>query len=100
MTQSQFCLQFSEVIDIPEAHMKAFVVCNSSPTQIFYKLKDKILTKFGHENDYDLQIIKQTCWSCEGTGKFKPNLNFQITAQDENGNESTITTFTTGNSKE
>jgi hypothetical protein len=33
----------------------------------------------------------------EGTGKFKPNLNFQITAQDENGNESTITTFTTGN---
>lgn len=71
MTQSQFCLQFSEVIDIPEAHMKAFVVCNSSPTQIFYKLKDKILTKFGHENDFDLQVIKQTCWSCEGTGKFK-----------------------------
>jgi hypothetical protein len=62
---------FPEPIDIPEAHMKAFIVCNSSPTQTFYLLKDKILTKYGHRNDYDLQIIKQTCNSCDGTGIFK-----------------------------
>ncbi|OQA11751.1 MAG: hypothetical protein BWY67_00738 [Bacteroidetes bacterium ADurb.Bin397] len=62
---------FPEPIDIPEAHMKAFIVCNSSPTQTFYLLKDKILTKYGHRNDYDLQTIKQTCNSCDGTGKFK-----------------------------
>ena len=64
-------LLFPEIIDIPEAHMKAFIVCNSSPTQTFYLLKDKILTKYGHRNDYDLQIIKQTCNSCDGTGIFK-----------------------------
>lgn len=62
---------FPEQLDIPEAHMKAFIVCNSSPTQTFYLLKDKILTKYGHRNDYDLQIIEQTCWTCGGTGKFK-----------------------------
>ncbi|HRG38021.1 MAG TPA: hypothetical protein PK289_05785 [Bacteroidia bacterium] len=64
---------FPETLDIPEAHMKAFIICNSSPTQTFYLLKDKILTKYGHRNDYDLQIIKKTCNSCNGTGKFKCN---------------------------
>lgn len=71
MSENQIRLPLPEIIDIPEGHMKAFIVCNSSPTQSFYKLKDKILTKFGNKNAYDLQVIKQTCWSCEGTGKFK-----------------------------
>lgn len=62
---------FTEILDIPEPHMKVFIVCNSSPTQTFYLLKDKILRKYGKQNDYDLQVIKQTCWSCEGTGVFR-----------------------------
>lgn len=70
-TTNQIRLPLPEIIDIPEAHMKAFIVCNSSPTQTFYLLKDKILKKYGHNNGYDLQVIKQTCNSCDGTGKFK-----------------------------
>lgn len=61
--------------DIPVKHYNAFVVCNNTNhyyyKKSFYVFKYMLLQKYGHFDQYDLQVIKKTCWSCEGTGKFK-----------------------------
>jgi len=68
----QIIIPFKENADIPEAHLYALRVCNSAGAwhykQSFYKLKNEILKKYGHEADYDLQTIKKKCWSCDGKG--------------------------------
>ena len=59
--------------DIPERHLQMMLVCNSQRflfQQAFYALKHKILEKHGHPDGMDLQIIKKTCHSCNGTGTF------------------------------
>lgn len=58
----QLIIPFKENADIPESHLYAIRVCNSGAfayKQSFYKLKSSILKKYGHEADYDLQIIKK-----------------------------------------
>lgn len=71
----QMPILFKDNTDIPEAHFHAFKACNSASLwhykQSFYRLKNEILQKYGHEADYDLQIIKKQCYFCNGTGKFK-----------------------------
>ncbi len=71
----QTLIPFKENVDIPEAHFYAFMVCNSAAAwhhkQSFYRLKNEILQKHGHESAYDLQTIKKTCYSCDGKGIFK-----------------------------
>lgn len=55
----QTLIPFKENVDIPEAHFYAFMVCNSAAAwhhkQSFYRLKNEILQKHGHESAYDLQ---------------------------------------------
>jgi hypothetical protein len=57
-------------LDIPESYFMAFVECNSAKSNSFYVLKDRILSVFGHENDYDLQHITKKCRSCNGSGYY------------------------------
>lgn len=68
----QILIPFTEHADIPEAHLYAFTVCNSAGTwcyrSAFYKLKNELLEKYGHEADYDLQHIVKRCYSCDGKG--------------------------------
>jgi len=68
----QLFLPFKENADIPESHLYAFRVCNSGGAwaykSAFYKLKNELLLKYGHEADYDLQHIVKKCYSCGGTG--------------------------------
>lgn len=75
----QITIPFKENADIPEAHLYAFRVCNSAGAwhdkEAFYKLKSEILKKYGHEADYDLQIIKKRCHSCYGKGLFRFHRN-------------------------
>lgn len=69
----QILIPFKENMDIPESHLYALRVCNSGGAwaykQSFYKLKNEILEKYGHEADYDLQTIKKKCYTCNGTGR-------------------------------
>lgn len=71
----QTIIPFKENEDIPKAHFHAFIVCNSAGAwkhkQSFYTLKSEILKKHGHESNYDLQIIKKPCHSCDGKGVYK-----------------------------
>lgn len=67
----QLIIPFKENADIPESHLYAFRVCNSGSfayKQQFYKLKSILLKTYGHESNYDLQIIKKVCYSCDGKG--------------------------------
>jgi hypothetical protein len=36
---------------------------------IFYPLKDELLRKYGIPDGWDLQVIKNECWDCNGTGE-------------------------------
>lgn len=85
----QIQIPFKENADIPEAHFHAFRVCNSAGAwhykQSFYRLKNEILQKYGHEADYDLQVIKKPCYSCNGTGKFKSDWKMTETCWSCNG---------------
>lgn len=59
--------------DIPEKHFQMLLICNSANfvyKQSFYKLKHKILSKHGHADGMDLQIVQHKCWTCNGTGKY------------------------------
>lgn len=68
----QLAIPFTDLQDIPSGHFHAFLVCNSADNwfykQPFYSLKNEILKKYGNESDYDLQIIKKVCYSCDGKG--------------------------------
>lgn len=68
----QILIPFKENSDIPESHLYALRVCNSAGAWTFkysfYKLKNNILERYGHEADYDLQHIKKKCYSCDGKG--------------------------------
>lgn len=52
-------------------------VANSSPPflyrQEFYKLKERLLGKYGTFLGYELQHIKKICWTCGGTGIYQHN---------------------------
>lgn len=39
----------------------------------FYKLKDKLVKKFGKKIGTDIQHIKEICYQCNGTGIFESN---------------------------
>lgn len=72
----QIQIPFEQNLDIPKSHFHAFMVCNSAASnwshkQAFYDLKNEMLDTFGHKAEFDLQIIKQRCHSCNGTGVFK-----------------------------
>ena len=71
---NQIKIEFADLQDISEIDFKAFNICNSANSWIykqqFYTLKNSILETYGHENGYDLQVIKKICHSCDGTGKF------------------------------
>lgn len=66
---------FKEIgTNIPASHFYAFKACNNGGSywykQDFYKLKNLMLDLFGHDDGYDLQIIKKKCYSCNGTGMY------------------------------
>ena len=68
---TQIALPFTDNADIPESHLYALRVCNSGNwcyKRSFYELKNQILSKYGHEADYDLQHIVKRCYSCDGKG--------------------------------
>lgn len=70
---NQATIPFTEITDIPAAHLYALQVCNAGVwpyKRPFYKLKNTILQKHGHPAGYDLQVIKKKCWNCSGTGWF------------------------------
>lgn len=73
----QLLIPFKENQDISESHLFAFRVCNSAGywayRPAFYKLKNQLLEKYGHEADYDLQHIEKKCYSCGGTGWYREN---------------------------
>ena len=60
---------------IPEAHLRALLICNSADNWVykhqFYKIKTLILLKYGKVDGYDLQTIKKGCYSCNGKGIYK-----------------------------
>lgn len=70
----QTTIEFNYKLDIPEYHFKMFLACNSADNwtykHSFYKIKNLILSAYGHENNYDLQTITKTCYTCDGTGKY------------------------------
>lgn len=51
---------------------KLFAICNSGAyperKEYFYPVKTKLLKKHGIADGYDLQVIQQPCWTCDGTG--------------------------------
>ena len=75
LPMQQIQIHFEQKLDIPKSHFHAFLVCNSAAgwhrKGLFYELKTKLLKQFGHDADYDLQIIKKICNTCNGTGVFK-----------------------------
>lgn len=68
----QIIIPFTENADIPESHLYAFRACNSGGAWAykysFYKLKNELLLKYGHEADYDLQHVVKKCYTCGGSG--------------------------------
>lgn len=52
---------------------KMLKIANSNPTPCsneFYRVKDRILTKWGKPDGFDTQIIEKVCWGCNGTGDY------------------------------
>ncbi len=43
-------------------------IANRQREPSWYQLKAKLLPRFGMEVGYDLQIVKNKCWNCDGTG--------------------------------
>lgn len=61
---------------IDSKDLRLFIICNSAGSnwfakRAFYKLKVKILQQYGVHSGYDLQIIEDECWSCNGKGIFR-----------------------------
>lgn len=72
---------------IPEKDLRLFIICNSADNNWFakhrfYKLKIKILQQYGIHSGYDVQIIEQECWSCNGKGTFR---NRELCTSCDNG---------------
>jgi hypothetical protein len=70
----QLSFDFIESQDIPAAHFYAFKVCNAMSNnhrkQQFYRLKNSILAKYAHPNDYDIQHVEKKCHTCYGSGMY------------------------------
>ena len=66
-------LSIEMALDIPARDLKLFRICNQASKHwynkpAFYQFKSSLLTKYGHENGYDLQIIERVCFNCSGSG--------------------------------
>lgn len=44
---------------------------NKTKAQTIYRIKDKLLQKYGKKIDIDLQILKRECWDCFGKGSYQ-----------------------------
>ena len=62
-------------IKLSEKHAELFFKANAGSYELkqsFYKhIKHQVLEVYGIDDGFDLQVIKKTCYSCDGTGIFK-----------------------------
>jgi len=64
---------FEPVMALPAGDFDMFKACNDAPRnwtykQQFYTVKNQMLLAYAAPAGFDKQIIKQSCWTCNGTG--------------------------------